>query len=701
MHIANEEFDESMVFHHIRCFNIRVPVRFESYDLEKSFRDYVRQEREYFSVVLVILVVGSLTQAAGVWEDVAEIVRGQGEPWNYFLACSALLSVLFYVACLVCHRVFPSFFTESRRLPFLMLTLTRYALCNRPVALAIFNRNWPYNATNQFRPPIIWVAIASMIICSASCQSWCLPCKHSLIMCTYTLVLVCAQSFLLPSGREALQQCLLLTALVTVQIILCFTGHTNIENAERRVFLHLLSSKHALVEERVKRYEAERRAEEPIQVEKDAKKTNPSDGDRPPSDVASRKSSSVFRGLLSSSSADVQKLEELGKEEHWLIQPNDLALHPDRILGAGAFGSVVVGTWMSGEVAVKVPTSRAHDDYHPLALEIRHLRKLRHPCIVSFLGVCIASNYEFLLVEELVVGDNLKVFISNLGSFANQCTRFRQHMLLDVSAALHYLHSQRPAIVHGDLKPENIIVDRHWVSKLTDFGLARRSATREKMPGGTRKWLERRLRASSQSDGVHESDDMWALGGDTIRGSRAIEIFGATVCALWRGDLDEEEDSSTTVANKQLALTGSEDLSLLSALCYKCMDPDPHDRPTARDVHQEVLRWRNKGETSRKNLVLSSGYAQLGDSNNPLLDEQIAVVRTSMAERGSRASWMRKEELPVDGLNDIKGALRQQCDYLQRLLRSDSHYRQSLYIMHMLLASVFHEKSFAKTGISL
>eukprot|EP00928_Gymnodinium_smaydae_P053957 TRINITY_DN3781_c0_g1_i2.p1 TRINITY_DN3781_c0_g1~~TRINITY_DN3781_c0_g1_i2.p1 ORF type:complete len:636 (-),score=58.38 TRINITY_DN3781_c0_g1_i2:119-2026(-) len=633
---------------------------------------------------------------------------------------AALLSVLLYVACLVCHCVFPSFFTESRRLLFLMLTLTGYALCNRPVALAIFNRNWPYNATNQFRPPIIWVAIASMIICSASCQSWCLPCKHSLIMCTYTLVLVCAQSFLLPSGREALQQCLLLTALVTVQIILCFTGHMNSETTERRIFLHLRSSKHALVEERVKRYEAERRAEEPIQVEKDAKKTNPSDGDRPPSDVASRKSSSVFRGLLSSSSADVQKLEELGKEEHWLIQPNDLALHPDRILGAGAFGSVVVGTWMSGEVAVKVPTLRAHDENHPLALEIRHLRKLRHPCIVSFLGTCIVDDSEMLLVEELVVGDNLKLFILKFGSFACQYAQFQQSMLLDVSAALCYLHSQRPALVHGDLKPENIIVDRQMVSKLTDFGLARRSATRDKMPGGTRKWLECRLRADTSGIGVHEHVDIWALGGiaffvcagvgpwegNTICGTPSVEAFGATVFELWQGDLDEE-DTVSVLDKKNAFLFVPEKLCDLSALCYKCMSPDPCERPTARDVQQEVLSWRDTSGTRCKNALMNHEHAQHSTGNSPLSDEsmlieQIAAVRIIASERGPYAADATHQvELPADVHNGVKGVLRQQCAYLQRLLQSDANDHQSLYIMQTLLSSAFQESNFSRAAISL
>eukprot|EP00928_Gymnodinium_smaydae_P006843 TRINITY_DN12440_c0_g2_i1.p1 TRINITY_DN12440_c0_g2~~TRINITY_DN12440_c0_g2_i1.p1 ORF type:complete len:291 (+),score=25.37 TRINITY_DN12440_c0_g2_i1:220-1092(+) len=288
-------------------------------------------------------------------------------------------------------------------------------------------------------------------------------------------------------------------------------------------------------------------------------------------------------------------------------------------------------------------------------------------------------------------------------------------MLLDVSAALHYLHSQHPAFVHGDLKPENILVDRHWVAKLTDFGLARRSATRDKMPGGTRKWLEPCLRATTKGSGVHESVDIWALGGiaffvwagvgpwegNTVRGSRSVEMFGATVFELWRGDLDEE-DVASKLGSKQHTRTDVEDLKYLSALCYKCMDSDPYERPTARDVHQEVLSWQSMGKARSKNLLMSHGDAQRGDSNNLLLDEQIAAVRTRVSERWSRAKCTRRPvEIPVDVLNEIRGVLCQQCACLQGLLRSDSHDHQSLYIMQMLLASVFQEKGFVKTGVSL
>ncbi|RYR07932.1 hypothetical protein Ahy_B05g075428 [Arachis hypogaea] len=38
---------------------------------------------------------------------------------------------------------------------------------------------------------------------------------------------------------------------------------------------------------------------------------------------------------------------------------------------------------------------------------------------------------------------------------------------------INYLHNCTPVIVHHDLKPQNLLVDKNWVVKLCDFGLSR------------------------------------------------------------------------------------------------------------------------------------------------------------------------------------------------------------------------------------
>jgi len=49
----------------------------------------------------------------------------------------------------------------------------------------------------------------------------------------------------------------------------------------------------------------------------------------------------------------------------------------------------------------------------------------------------------------------------------------RIQLIGDMANGLQYLHNQVPAIVHGDLKPHNVLISDQGVAKLCDFGLSR------------------------------------------------------------------------------------------------------------------------------------------------------------------------------------------------------------------------------------
>mmetsp|Transcript_23032 Transcript_23032/g.54744 ORF Transcript_23032/g.54744 Transcript_23032/m.54744 type:complete len:248 (+) Transcript_23032:44-787(+) len=67
----------------------------------------------------------------------------------------------------------------------------------------------------------------------------------------------------------------------------------------------------------------------------------------------------------------------------------------------------------------------------------------------------------------------------------------KSRVLVDMAHAMQYLHSLRPAIVHGDLKPGNVFVEVREgdiICKLADFGLARRVTISAQNMGGTLRW---------------------------------------------------------------------------------------------------------------------------------------------------------------------------------------------------------------------
>lgn len=47
-------------------------------------------------------------------------------------------------------------------------------------------------------------------------------------------------------------------------------------------------------------------------------------------------------------------------------------------------------------------------------------------------------------------------------------------LLRDIAQGMRYLHATDPVIIHGDLKAANVLVDRNFRGKISDFGLTQK-----------------------------------------------------------------------------------------------------------------------------------------------------------------------------------------------------------------------------------
>eukprot|EP00928_Gymnodinium_smaydae_P048862 TRINITY_DN3272_c0_g1_i1.p1 TRINITY_DN3272_c0_g1~~TRINITY_DN3272_c0_g1_i1.p1 ORF type:complete len:808 (-),score=101.71 TRINITY_DN3272_c0_g1_i1:87-2510(-) len=207
------------------------------------------------------------------------------------------------------------------------------------------------------------------------------------------------------------------------------------------------------------------------------------------------------------------QVKELVKQEKWSIPPTHMQMYSDDVLGSGGYGSVVRGKFHGAVVAVKLPNIKANiKGFKQLSNELRILRHARHPHLVQCFGAVIDDkSCSFGLVLEFIHGVSLNRF--EFHSFANKAYAQRFKVIASVTYALSYLHSRVPVIVHGDLKPQNVLVEQRGARvhpKLLDFGLSRLLTSRvERTLGGTLRWRDFEIKHGCKPEA---SADIFSLG---------------------------------------------------------------------------------------------------------------------------------------------------------------------------------------------
>ncbi|KAJ4964120.1 hypothetical protein NE237_024059 [Protea cynaroides] len=142
-----------------------------------------------------------------------------------------------------------------------------------------------------------------------------------------------------------------------------------------------------------------------------------------------------------------------------------------RKIGEGGYGPVYKCRLDHTPVAIKVLRPDAAQGRSQFQQEVEVLSCIRHPNMVLLLGAC--PEYGCLVYEYMANG-SLEDCLFQRANTPVLSWQLRFRIAADIGTGLLFLHQTKPEpLVHRDLKPANILLDRNYVSKISDVGLAR------------------------------------------------------------------------------------------------------------------------------------------------------------------------------------------------------------------------------------
>lgn len=278
-------------------------------------------------------------------------------------------------------------------------------------------------------------------------------------------------------------------------------------------------------------------------------------------------------------------------------------------IGEGGYGPVYKCFLDHTCVAVKVLRPDAAQGRTQFQQEVEILSCIRHPNMVLLLGAC--PEYGCLVYEYMANG-SLEDRLFRRGDTPPLPWQHRFRIAAEIATGLLFLHQTKPEpLVHRDLKPGNILLDRNYVSKISDVGLARLvppsiadSVTQYRMTStaGTFCYIDPEYQ---QTGMLGVKSDIYSLGIMLLQILTAKPPMGLThhvSRALEKGNLEELLDSSITD-------WPADGATKFAQIALRCAELRRKDRPDlATVVLPELERLRLLGENDMQLRLLKSAH---------------------------------------------------------------------------------------------